>query len=273
MLLGLPFEEFGQRPTSYGIPILFPFPNRIRDGEFYFREQRYVVNPNRHGFVRDKRWSVLGTGASDQEGAWIKSGLEATQYPQEILKQFPFPFRLEVIYRLKDGRLQMETTVHNIGTQDMPFGFGIHPYFRLPEHGTIQVSARKRWELIDSLPTGNLLDVVGRYDLCEPKDLADLVLDDIFTDLIPDSDGLLRCILDDQHKTIQTVVEFDAKQFPNVVVYTPPPPREAICIEPYTCPTDGFNLHNGGIESNVILLKPDETLSFNLSIYARSFDT
>src|SRR5215510_5801766 len=47
------FEEFRTRPTSYGIPILFPFPNRLRDGALIFRGQLYVVNPNRHGFVRD----------------------------------------------------------------------------------------------------------------------------------------------------------------------------------------------------------------------------
>lgn len=54
ILEAVPLEEFRQRPMSYGIPILFPFPNQIRDGEFSFRGQRYAVNPNRHGFVRDK---------------------------------------------------------------------------------------------------------------------------------------------------------------------------------------------------------------------------
>ena len=65
VLESVAFEEFHARPTSYGIPILFPFPNRLRDGAFLFRGQRYVVNPNRHGFVRDKAWRVLNTGASE----------------------------------------------------------------------------------------------------------------------------------------------------------------------------------------------------------------
>ncbi len=153
----VPFEEFHPRPTSYGIPILFPFPNRIRDGVLHFRGQRYEVNPNRHGFVRDKRWTVVGTGASDEEGAWLTSHIEANEYPEEILKQFPFPFRLTVTYRLKDSALDMDTEAQNTGEQEMPMGFGIHPYFRRPAQGTIYVPARKRWELMDSLPTGNLL--------------------------------------------------------------------------------------------------------------------
>lgn len=151
----------------------------------------------------------------------------------------------------------------------MPLGFGIHPYFRCPEQGVIRVPAQKRWELTDSLPTGKLLEVEGHYDLRRPRDLTGLALDDIFTDLIADSDGLVRCILDDRSRGIQTVVEFDPKQFPDVVVYTPPAPRRAICIEPYTCPTDGFNLHHRGVDSHLIVLRPDETISFKVRISAR----
>lgn len=265
-----PYEESSQRPSSYGSPILFPFPNRIRGGEFCFLGQRYVVSPSRHGFVREKPWAVVAVGASDQEGAWIKSAFEATQYP-EILKQFPFPFHLEVTYRLKDCRLEMGTIIQNIGWRDMPCGLGIHPYFRRPKQGTIQVPALKRWELSDGLPTGKLLEVEGPYDLHRPRELTNLVLDDIFTDLIADSDGIVRCVLNDQIKCIRNVVEFDVKQFPNVVVYTPPPPRQAICIEPYTCITDAFNLHHRmGVDSNLIVLRPGETINFKVCVYAHS---
>ena len=156
------FEELRQRPTSYGIPILFPFPNRLRDGAFVFRGQRYVVHPNRHGFVRDKAWRVLDTGASTDAGAWITSQFDAAQYATAILQQFPFPFCLDVTYRLQEGSLRMETVVHNTGTHPMPMGFGIHPYFRRPAQGTLCVPAGKRWELEDSLPTGMLVEWTSR---------------------------------------------------------------------------------------------------------------
>jgi aldose 1-epimerase len=263
------FEEFLKRPASFGIPILFPFPNRIRDGVFMFRGRRYEVNPTRHGFVRDKAWKVLATGASDEEGAWIKSWLDATWYHNEVLGQFPFPFVVEVVYRLKDGRLTMETLVRNTGNQDMPCGFGVHPYFHCTEIGTIEVPAQKRWELKDSLPTGRLLDVDGGYDLTRSRDLQDLVLDDIYTDLKPEEDRLVRCRLTDGRAGMQTVIEFDAKQFPHLVVYTPPEPRRAICIEPYTCPTDAFNLEDRGVESNVIVLKPGGSFELTLAISSR----
>jgi aldose 1-epimerase len=261
------FDEFRKRPTSYGIPVLFPFPNRIRDGEFQFRGQTYRVDPPRHGFVRDKPWKVVSTGASDREGAWITSSIEAEDYAEQILKQFPFPFTLEVTYRLRQGALEMETTARNTGSSVMPIGFGIHPYFRKPEKGSVQVPARKRWELSDSLPTGNLLDVEGGYDLLEPRDVNTLGLDDIFTDLITDSNQTVRCTLSDDQTGTATVVEFEARQFPHVVVYTPPAPRRAICIEPNTCPTDAFNLQSRGVESNLIETGPGQANSFRVSFY------
>lgn len=265
----VPFEELRQRPTSYGIPILFPFPNRLRDGAFVFRGQRYVVNPNRHGFVRDKPWRVLHTGAAADTGAWITSRFEAAQYATAILQQFPFPFDLDVTYRLHEGTLHMETVAHNTGAHAMPMGFGIHPYFRCPEQGTLCVPAGQRWELEDSLPTGQLVEVEGPYDLRQPRDVTSLALDDIYTDLVADTDGLVRCTLTDQQRRIQTTVAFDATQFPHVVIYTPPAPRQALCIEPYTCPTDGFNLQQRGIESNLIVLQPGETRRFDVLVSTR----
>jgi aldose 1-epimerase len=160
----------------------------------------------------------------------------------------------------------METVAHNTGAHEMPMGFGIHPYLRRPAQGTLSVPARKRWELEDSLPTGQLVEVAGSYDLRQPRDVASLELDDIYTDLVADPDGLVRCTLTEQRRGIQTTVAFAAAQFPHVVIYTAPAPRQALCIEPYTCPTDGFNLQQRGIESNLIVLQPGESRRFDIWI-------
>ena len=190
--------------------------------------------------------------------------------PEQILRQFPFPFRLDVTYRLHNHTLSMETVAHNTGDRDMPMGFGIHPYFRRPLRGMLHVPARQYWELVDSLPTGRRLDVTDMYDLRQPRDVSSLTLDDIFTDLIADADGMVRCTLEDHQHGVQTIVAFDAAQFPHVVVFTTPPPRQAICIEPYTCPTDAFNLQQHGVESNLIRLQPGATRRFQISIGIRS---
>ncbi|HEV2799013.1 MAG TPA: aldose 1-epimerase [Pyrinomonadaceae bacterium] len=264
------FDDFRQKPTSYGIPILFPFPNRIREGQFTFQGERYTVNPPRHGFVRDKVWRVLDQGVSTDAGAWLTSAFDAAEHAETILKQFPFPFRIEVTYRLRNSRLEIETSARNTAGRDMPAGFGIHPYFRRPAKGTLTVPARHRLELADSLPTGRLLDADDAYDLRHAADLDTLTLDDIYTSIeTDDRDGLARSVLEDRENNLHTIVEFSREQFPYVVVYTPPAPRRAICVEPNSCPTDAFNLQARGIESNVLTIAPGETVRFDIAIYTR----
>jgi aldose 1-epimerase len=266
------FEQFRLKPTSYGVPILFPFPNRIRDGKFTFRGETFEVDPKIHGFVRDKAWTVENTGASDEDGAWLHASFEAASVGDRILKQFPFPFRLEVVHRLKNGVLRMETVVKNTGTRDMPFGFGIHPYFRKPTSGAIRVPANARWDLVENLPTGNRSPVEESVDLRAGAALDTLILDDVFTDLTPDADGLVRCVITDAVNQRETVIAFLPEIFPNAVVFTPPPGRESVCIEPQTCPTDAFNLHERGVASNMIVLPPGGSAAFWISIYSRKCD-
>jgi aldose 1-epimerase len=262
------FTDFRAKPTSYGIPIMLPFPNRIRDGRFAFAGGTYTIDPPRHGMVRDKAWRVVETGANDADGAWITSSIDAADYPDQILSQFPFPFQAHVTYRLFDRTLTMTTTVDNTGSTDMPFGFGIHPYFRRAEIGKVRVPAGARWELVESLPTGHLLDVDGRYDLRDGADLATLEIDEVFTQIEPDAEGSVRCVIDDAVSGEKTVIEFDGSEFRHVVVYTAPAPREAICVEPQTCTTDAFNLASRGVASDMIVLAPGERRTFTIRIRA-----
>ena len=263
------FADFLRRPTSYGVPVLFPFPNRIHDGRFTFGGESFKVDPPRHGFVRDKPWRAVSHGASDDAGAWLTSCFDASDYPEQILGQFPFPFRVEITYRLREARLTLVAVARNNGQRRMPAGFGIHPYFRKPDDGRLRVPAAARWELSDSLPTGRIVSAEGVYDLREGKGLAGMGLDDIFTRVEADADGLARCAITDDGAGTETVVEFSPGRLPHVVVYTPPEPRRAVCVEPNSCPTDAFNLQQRGVESNVILLGAGQTASFNRSIYAR----
>jgi aldose 1-epimerase len=254
------WEDFVKKPTSYGIPILFPFPNRIRNQEFAFRGSSYRVNVAQHGFVRQRAWRVIDKGATDEGGAWLTCEFNAADYAAELLAQFPFLYRATLTYRLRQGALALEFAAVNTGAEAMPCGYGIHPYFRWPARSRLQIPAAKRWELAENLPTGKLLDVAGDYDLRELRDTEGLQLDDIYT-AVTDS----RCLLTDDDARTATVVESGAN-LPHVVAYTAPAPRRAICIEPMSCPTDAFNLQARGLESDVIVLEPNEGVSFWIRI-------
>lgn len=249
----LPFDDFLRNTGGRGIPILFPFPNRIRDGVFTVDGERFEVEPPaRHGLVRDKQWQIVELGA-DADGAFVRSSLRAADCVA-ILGQFPFPFRIEVTYRLAGTALEMSTVIRNEGERMLPYGFGIHPYFRKPRRGTLTIPASRRWELESFLPTGSLLEADGRFDLRPGADLQGLELDDIYTGLAAGDGGRVTCTLDDLEAGVRTVISFDGRLFPHVVAYTPP--REALCIEPQTCPTDAFNLEARKIPASVRYLAP-----------------
>jgi aldose 1-epimerase len=68
------FEDVAAKPTSFGIPLLLPFPNRLRDAASTFRGERFDVPPGRHGVVRDKPWRAIDSGATPERGAWVEPG-------------------------------------------------------------------------------------------------------------------------------------------------------------------------------------------------------
>jgi aldose 1-epimerase len=259
-----PFDEIARKPTSYGIPILFPFPNRIRDGRFSFEGVELRIEPPRHGLVRDKPWRVTGSGAGETE-AWINLRLDARDHAEAILAQFPFPFELDVTYRLRARALELVVVARNVGDRAMPAGFGIHPYFHAPVGGSVSVPTSELWELTDSLPTGRIVAVDERRDLREPRAIAGLTLDDLYTGVASGPDGLARGVIRDPGFGRRTVIEFDPRSLPEVVVYTPPA-RRAICIEPQSCPTDAFNLAARGIDAHVLRLEPASEVRWSVTI-------
>ena len=267
-------KTLAQRPSSYGNPVLFPFPNRIRQGKFSFEDKSYTFDkpsdsPNSiHGLVIDQPFYVESTSTDD--GAIIVCSLNSADYPH-IERQFPFAFQLKITYALKSANLTMVAEVSNLGGQNMPMGYGIHPYFSIPfsresspENCYIFLPASKYWELNQFLPTGKIYDVNDTFDLRTGKSFSGMKFDDVFTDLTL-ADGVSRCMVDDRDVGIRMVLEAD-EQFRELVVYTPPN-RASICFEPYTCPTDAVNLQAQGIDAGLIVLKPGQIFSSQIRIY------
>lgn len=258
------------RASGYGIPILFPWPNRIDEGKFSFDGNAYqLATPApgehaSHGFVHERPWQVIDFGAS--EGAWMTSRFLSADFP-EIGDHFPFPFEARVTYRLKDGVLYHEFEGVNVGDGDMPVGLGIHPYFPLPltkdgdrDACTVRMPAATYWPLRgDPIPTGEVLPVDGTvYDVRKATPLKDRFYDDVWSG-VQLTHGWSRCEYVDPTAEVRIAMEAD-DAFRELVLYAPDS-RPIVCFEPYTCATNAFNLQNQGIDAGLIRLKPGETLT------------
>ena len=263
------------RPSGYGVPILFPWPNRIDGGKFSFQGQSHQLKtpaPGEHashGFVLVRPWEVIEQGATDSEGAWVRSRFRSGDFP-EIDEQFPFPFVADATYRLKSGALILEFEGRNGGDGDMPAGLGVHPYFPLPLGGargdcTVQMPSETYWPLRgDPIPTGEIRSVAGtEFDVRKPTSLADRYYDHVWSG-VAHVDGWSRCEYTDSHLGVTLAMESDSV-FRELVLYAPEQ-RPVVCFEPYTCATNAFNMQNEGIDAGLIRLGPGEALSGSMRI-------
>ena len=103
-------------------PILFPIVGVLAGGGYRLGSTTYHLS--RHGFARDRMFSIAATTAS---GAAFKLSADA-----ESLRVFPFNFELEVHFELLGPKLIVMSCVRNRGDADMPASFGYHPAFRWP---------------------------------------------------------------------------------------------------------------------------------------------
>lgn len=254
----------------YGNPILFPFPGRISGGKFTFQGQDINLPINFqdgtaiHGFVFDKKWKIIRTSEPSKKEAFLQSMFVSDN---QITKYYPFPFKLEMRYTLRDSELNLLFIAHNVGELELPFGYGIHPYFLLTgrrKDWKLYCPASKNFELINVLPTGKKMPVKAEFDFLEPRSLDGMYMDDLFGDIQKAEDGSITCWLENRELGVRIEVTSD-QNFEYYVLYAP---REHpfICIEPYTCIPNAFNLFYEGIETGIRTLKPREKFAASISL-------
>jgi aldose 1-epimerase len=265
-------------PTRAGIPILFPFPNRIRDGRFRWDGGEYQLPVNDpagknaiHGFACRRPWRVTEQGADDR-AAWVTAEFQGSVDAADARDLWPADYRIRVTYRLAARSLRVEALVENPDTRPLPFGLGYHPYVRIPFAAAgdgadyrVSVPAASFWELDQTLPTGRRRPVAERpgCDLTTPRRFETLQLDDVLTDLPAAPSGAAGVLWPRGSVTTPGGPEVALQTsavFSEVVVFTPPH-RQAVAVEPYTCVTDAINLEQQGVDAGLLVLQPGQSWS------------
>lgn len=259
------------RPSHSGIPLLFPFPGRLRGASFEFEGRTFPLTAGDplgnaiHGFVIGRPWRVI-----DQEPTRAVGEFQASVDDPSLLAAWPADFRIRVSYELIGHALASQIDIDNPGAGPLPFGFGTHPYFRVPLGASgdagacvITVPAAEIWPLADMLPTGERAPVAGAYRLCDGRPFSAAKFDDVFTGLSY-TGGRAVASIDDAGNRRRLELSFDDR-FRECVVYVPPH-RDAICLEPYTCVPDAYALAQRGVETGLRTLAPGESFSTRIDI-------
>ena len=255
-----------RKPTRSGWPILFPFPNRIRDGQFTCRGRAYQLPLNCptgknaiHGFVLNDSWKASVDIAADHATLTGKIEFDGNH------PLWPGAGTLFVDYRLGVNSLTVTARVQN-KSETLPFGLGYHPYFLVAPFGgdsaIVRLAADRVWVLKDSLPTGEITAPGPTKDLRGGLAFGSLSLDDVYTRLTPtpgpDGLGWFGGV---SHPTGTRRLDlYVSPEFRDAVAFTPPH-RRSIALEPYTCTTDAINLQAKGFDAGWLELPPNANWS------------
>ncbi|HTI13989.1 MAG TPA: aldose 1-epimerase [Dictyobacter sp.] len=265
--------------------VLWPFPNRVRDkrytyqGKAYSLAQRKVPAGNEvliHGLVFDRSWQHEPPNIQADQ-------VSVTTYVDmlpgsPLYASYPFDSRLALTYTLTRTGLSITYLVQNRGKQTLPFGFALHPYFKVlttADQTQVSIPAQTVMEADnDLLPTGRLLDVTSTmyeiFNLRESTPISHLKLDHVYTDM----DASIPAVIEYHPLGLQLVIS-GSDDFTHAVLYTPPPPDTGsfFCLEYQTCSTDAINFHNQDAEhqrmAHLLEVPPDGSASGSLHYTVR----
>ncbi|WP_256756882.1 aldose 1-epimerase [Cohnella sp. WQ 127256] len=232
------------RSSEFGVPLLWP-PGRIAGGRFTYQGKAYTYPVHEglnhlHGEIRMRPWQVISLETSEEYAAVIaelrfeRTDAEQAYYPHDVV--------LRMTWRLSGNRISGALEVINKGDEEVPYAFGLHPYFSFP-------GKLKDIELSASVGSQYIADADGIFrrspmptDLCE-KMRAGLSLDRLPADcdhFVFRMDGTHHyCQIVRQEEDIVVHFEFD-KGFPYLVVFKPKW-ANALSLEPWSSISDAYN--------------------------------
>lgn len=271
------FQHGDQRPSSNGIPILFPFPNRIANARYQWEGVTYELPTEKtyhdnngnaiHGFCLDQPWRVIA-----QEETFAIGQFQLSIDGKNRLKYWPGDIFIEVKYEVRGAALRAEFRIGNPGQTSVPWGLGTHPYFKVPlsEQGSlknclIEAPATEEWVQENCLPTGEKRPIQQSHDLREGAWLDQLTADHVLSGL-PEEIEQYECLVMDEQGGLVVSQDYDSL-FSELVVFTPPN-RNCVCLEPYTCVTNAINMTRKDVETGLRVLPPESEIKTWIEIRA-----
>ena len=210
-------------------PVLFPIVGSVWEARYRVEGTEYQLG--QHGFARDMDFTLVC--ATDTE---VRYRLESSD---ETLAKYPYPFVLEIAYRLHGASIDVIWEVKNPSDKDMYFQIGAHPAFFYPDYdpeksgrGFFTFDRTEGIECIRIKEKG-CVDAVTKWPLEMPEGVLKLekdTFDAIDTIMVQDSQ-LKRVNMFKEDGTAWLSLSFDA---PVVGIWSPPGKvAPFICIEPW----------------------------------------
>lgn len=236
-------EAYVQAGKTMGIPILYPWANRLGANTYTAQGATVTLTPGENGVRADPNGLPIHGTLAAYPG-WRVTARCENELTAEVdfgadpglLASFPYPHVLTVTARLADRALTVATTVTATGDAAVPLCFGFHPYLCPPDaprgEWIIETPSLRHLLLDDKgLPTGASEPRPAREEA-----LGDKAFDDAYDQV---DDGAVFAVTGGGRRM---EVHFE-RGYPAAQIFAPPAER-LVCFEPMTAPTDA--LRRGG---------------------------
>jgi galactose mutarotase-like enzyme len=224
---------------TMGIPILYPWANRLSGTEYGIDGGVVTLTPGNGGVRVDEHGSPIHGVLSAYSGWLVTARSENTLTAvldfggtPRLLASFPFPHVLIQHVTLEDRRLSVETTVMATTSASVPLCFGYHPYFAIPgvprDEWQLTTPAMRHLPVDDrGIPTGE------NQEWHSPTGpLKSVTYDDGF-DTVPDG-AVFSLAGGDRRIDVTFETGYPAAQI------FAPGSDDIVAIEPMTAPTDSL---------------------------------
>ena len=220
-------------------PVLFPIVGSVWEKRYRVAGKEYELG--QHGFARDMDFTLVESTETQ-----IRFKLESTE---ETLQKYPYPFILEIAYRLEGNRIDVIWEVTNPSDKDLHFQIGAHPAFFYPDYslqdekrGFLSFDRSENLQCIRIKEKG-CVDAETGYPFELPADglypLSQTTFDSIDTIMLQDAQvSSVTLHRTDRSKWLS--LRFDA---PVVGIWSPPTKNAPfICLEPWygRCDAAGY---------------------------------
>lgn len=113
-------------PSFWGrrSPVLFPIVGSVWESRYRVGGKEYQLG--QHGFARDMDFTLVSSSQTE-----VRYRLESSE---DTLAKYPYPFVLEIAYRLHGSSLDVIWEVMNPSDKDIYFQIGAHPAFFYPDY-------------------------------------------------------------------------------------------------------------------------------------------
>ena len=250
-------------PGNFSSFTMLPYSNRIENGVLNFLGQAYQLEINHpsnhaiHGDVRTRTWKI-----KEQTNTKLVLTFDSQDYPDI---SWPFPFIAQADFGLEDTKFITKLSILNNSDQEMPAGFGIHPYFvrqltAADDQVLVELPTKGIYPDQEQIPTGPWQAVPEELDFSQEKELTTKFIDKCYRS------GNNSAYI----KWVKSGVKLDFLWddiYQHLILYCPKDDQRYFAIEPVTNCNNGFNMAEKGIsDTGTVYLQAGQKLAGKIEL-------